>query len=1065
MLSSDKYSGGVVGFRGGPCSSTAASADANVEETLVADDGKSVLSAEVSPDGRIAWRASSDVDAAFRRTVAMSQMASMLQSDHYRNEAYAAAIEKCIASFVASTGGRRPTVLDVGAGTGLLSLLSARAGAEFVHGAEQWPVMAGIAAEVVKANGPALSDRIEIHPTHSGSLGVATAAEKAAATAASRKRSPLAPASGTGASGGGSVDPYTLPSPVDVVVSEILDSALLGEGVIPSLSHAFKNLSAGAAGALTAVPLSARVYGQLVNSPLFEKWANTGKAKVSIDVKAACNGCAKEEGEGEGENVEVCLARKDWQETCACDSVPIPIHLDRLPKEGPDAVKPVSPVFLAANILFTAEGVRLIEEAAAASATTGALPEATAAAASSLPDDKPSSPRQVLRVPSLPPQSDETRAAPPANALVFWWRCTLWKGHEGKGEESIEYCTCAGCVKRQGWQDHWVQCAVPLSQPVYPSLADPEASASKDVPALTPAECYYYGPDDAAAATFGCCPQSMGAAASSQPKDAATTTSSFLVALDTLPMALVFCAAPGSAEVWPSKRMRNRAVKEGKAKKLQLSSSAEDHHHHQTALTTTPLYLDEPETCTCGLHSLYSVDRRWALADGEKRWKRFAEGLMRALKTARDQASRAGSDDSSDDGSSGTNSFNVVSLGDGAVAGLLAACALQQQPEAFGLQAQTEAADKDEGEEGDDDDDDDDDEEEPACPPAFRVLALEDSRLAAVHTDALAQAHGLEADINFTTAIVSSGASSSSSSGAAGEDGGNGLLSTAFEAFEQMCSGGGELDEEDDEEEAGGEEKELKAPAPTAPFVDALVLEPLFARMHTHPLWCAVSAWRRCVSLKPALKTSAVVFPSRARICAQAVHLTHLANNHGVVGSVCGFDHKPFDEVEKDWHTHTFTYPLWQYEHFTVSEPATEWAVLDYSAELQLTSALGKEAEEAGAAAGAGASAEGTHASRGKWLFETTLFLAAASAGAPVAHGVMFWLEWDGAREAGASPGAVLTSHPAEAPYSRQHVRFFPQPLALPAAGEGAKTVKVAFRLEGSAGSGFSFDLAAETAS
>lgn len=46
----------------------------------------------------------------------------------------------------------------------------------------------------------------------------------------------------------------------DIVISEILDSALLGEGVLPSLRDAFTRLAK--AGAL-AVPQSATVYGQV----------------------------------------------------------------------------------------------------------------------------------------------------------------------------------------------------------------------------------------------------------------------------------------------------------------------------------------------------------------------------------------------------------------------------------------------------------------------------------------------------------------------------------------------------------------------------------------------------------------------------------------------------------------------------------------------------------------------------------------------------------------------------------------------------------------------------------
>jgi protein arginine N-methyltransferase 7 len=68
-----------------------------------------------------------------------------LVKDHQRNDAFEAALIRNIKP------GMR--VLDVGAGTGLLAMMAARAGADKVFSCELNPAMAAVAADVVRANG------------------------------------------------------------------------------------------------------------------------------------------------------------------------------------------------------------------------------------------------------------------------------------------------------------------------------------------------------------------------------------------------------------------------------------------------------------------------------------------------------------------------------------------------------------------------------------------------------------------------------------------------------------------------------------------------------------------------------------------------------------------------------------------------------------------------------------------------------------------------------------------------------------------------------------------------
>jgi SAM-dependent methyltransferase len=118
-------------------------------------------------------------------------------------------------------------VLDIGAGSGLLALMAARAGAGMVTAVEMNPVLADVARQIVADNG--FADRIQVLTRLSLDLKVG-------------------------------VD---LPA-ADLVVSEVLDGGLLGEGVLPTLQHASRHLLKPGGRML---PAGAVVYGQLVELP------------------------------------------------------------------------------------------------------------------------------------------------------------------------------------------------------------------------------------------------------------------------------------------------------------------------------------------------------------------------------------------------------------------------------------------------------------------------------------------------------------------------------------------------------------------------------------------------------------------------------------------------------------------------------------------------------------------------------------------------------------------------------------------------------------------------------
>jgi type II protein arginine methyltransferase len=119
-------------------------------------------------------------------------------ADARRNQAYRRAIE--------GTGLAGKKVLDIGAGSGLLAMMAARAGASFVHACEANEALATTARAIVAANG--LGDRIEIIARHSSELDA-----------------------GRDLDGG-----------VDLIISEIFSADLIGEGALPALSDAMARL-------------------------------------------------------------------------------------------------------------------------------------------------------------------------------------------------------------------------------------------------------------------------------------------------------------------------------------------------------------------------------------------------------------------------------------------------------------------------------------------------------------------------------------------------------------------------------------------------------------------------------------------------------------------------------------------------------------------------------------------------------------------------------------------------------------------------------------------------------
>ena len=114
-------------------------------------------------------------------------------NDHVRNRAYAAAIERAVKPGM--------TVLEIGAGSGLLAMIAARAGARVVT-CEAMPIVAAAAREIVARNGYA--DRVRVVAKRSTELEIG-------------------------------VD---LDAPADLLIHEIFGHMLVNEGVTAAIADA-----------------------------------------------------------------------------------------------------------------------------------------------------------------------------------------------------------------------------------------------------------------------------------------------------------------------------------------------------------------------------------------------------------------------------------------------------------------------------------------------------------------------------------------------------------------------------------------------------------------------------------------------------------------------------------------------------------------------------------------------------------------------------------------------------------------------------------------------------------
>ncbi len=150
-------------------------------------------------------------------------------NDGPRNQAFEQAIARAIAK-----RGKDALVLDIGAGSGLLAMMAARAGAERVVSCEMVPVVAETAREIVARNGYDKQVRIVSAASNELILG------------------------------------EHLPERAQILVAEILSSDVLAEGVLPSFEDAIARLITPDA---EIIPRAVAAIGCLVGGAELEKLA------------------------------------------------------------------------------------------------------------------------------------------------------------------------------------------------------------------------------------------------------------------------------------------------------------------------------------------------------------------------------------------------------------------------------------------------------------------------------------------------------------------------------------------------------------------------------------------------------------------------------------------------------------------------------------------------------------------------------------------------------------------------------------------------------------------------
>ncbi|KAK8730718.1 hypothetical protein OTU49_007885 [Cherax quadricarinatus] len=192
----------------------------------------SVFTQQLNPiTGKLEWGIQPE-DYDYKQEVARSAYADMLH-DQERNDKYFEGLRRSIEEL--RRRGQEVHVLDIGTGTGLLSMMAVSCGADSVTACEAFHPMAECARKGLKANG--FADKVHLVPKRSTEIEVGPGKD--------------------------------MERRANLLVAEVFDTELIGEGAIDTYRHARDVLLTEDA---LLVPSEGTVYAQVVSSKMLQRW-------------------------------------------------------------------------------------------------------------------------------------------------------------------------------------------------------------------------------------------------------------------------------------------------------------------------------------------------------------------------------------------------------------------------------------------------------------------------------------------------------------------------------------------------------------------------------------------------------------------------------------------------------------------------------------------------------------------------------------------------------------------------------------------------------------------------
>ncbi|XP_076749942.1 arginine methyltransferase 7 isoform X1 [Xylocopa sonorina] len=199
---------------------------------LIRKQNMSIFTQCLNPlTGTITWE-EKDENYDYHQEVARSAFADMLH-DHERNQKYYIALKNAIER--KHRNGEEANVLDIGTGTGLLSMMAAKCGADSITACEAFTPMAKCAIKIIEENG--LENKIKLIHKRSTKITIGKDGDMV-------KRA-------------------------NILVTEVFDTELIGEGALSTFRHAHKYLLQENS---IVVPHSATIWAQVIESSSICAW-------------------------------------------------------------------------------------------------------------------------------------------------------------------------------------------------------------------------------------------------------------------------------------------------------------------------------------------------------------------------------------------------------------------------------------------------------------------------------------------------------------------------------------------------------------------------------------------------------------------------------------------------------------------------------------------------------------------------------------------------------------------------------------------------------------------------